>query len=668
MRKGSDCESSADMVLWGFRVLEEECRGDENVPMIQFEAMKGLMAKKVLVGDAASIGASVRCSVPASTVDVSTAHFETLLRNDVDAVDAHYVSEEAAAASDEKKVQDRGGGPDSSSSHRLRSLRRYAAINYVGARKIAKMFDKIAEALGEATTCRAFVERILNQTRFVEALRVDEKFFTELEASDSLPGLESESTQSRRESISPCCGTFGEANAATTSPPEETEVGWSFVIEFCATYITYGFVYSCRRALAVAKEPLASSLSTAFMGRLDAALLLSYVSMQLVVANFGDEIKSMCKPEILVPTAVLASSVATWATGITALSESGALVAVFWACNGAAQALVYPYVCVLLTAQIEPNNRGRVMGAWNTCSATGGAISAAVSAAALKRRGYVGAFEGPALTTATCGVALAIILNRPASKTTTANMTESTLRNERSSSSSMPKENLLSSSQGNRRVCVWRMARVPAISFAYSLVKPIRYLFLFWHNFYLVAVLQLSIESAALVEAVETLSALAGGLAFGYASDRCSPFILFAVCLVLLAISLAVFRPLSTFSFFSNVAVVAVTSSLVGAVDNLASGLTAANLVELNERECGASASIASVVSFLSASGTIGTILHGSIVSKLVANDYWYALFAIAAVQAGFAALLISPMVIEDVRKNLPSSGNAQSGIHQKAD
>lgn len=55
----------------------------------------------------------------------------------------------------------------------------------------------------------------------------------------------------------------------------------------------------------------------------------------------------------------------------------------------------------------------------------------------------------------------------------------------------------------------------------------------------------LSLDRAALIEAVETVAALFGGLIFGYASDRCSPFVLFLVCLIALAVSLAAFGPLS---------------------------------------------------------------------------------------------------------------------------
>jgi len=601
--------------------------------MVQFEKLKGVIARKVLLGDPAGLGASVTSSLTVgSGEEVSSAGFVRLVRGDVEAVNAYFVAEEARIARLER---------ESERARRLRSLKRYAAVNYVGARKIAKKFDKNAAALGESTECRRLVEELLSTQRFALALRGDEELFTELEASNYVPSAAQSPRQPRAASS---LGTINESLAGIAEEDDD-EAGpepSSFSPEFWATYATYGFVYSCRRALAVAKEPLEGALSTSFLSSLDSVLLVSYVSVQLVVANAGDAIRARCRAEALVPAAVLAAAAATFLTGLAA-PGAPRLVATAWAANGAAQALVYPFVCVVLAKQIPPARRGRVMGAWNTCAATGGVISAALSAAALKRRGMRGAFEAPALATALCGLALVALFFRPAASPPGAARNGQAQETQKT----RPRQASLDSSS---RIAVWRMKRVPAVCAAYSLVKPIRYLFLFWHNYYLVAVLGRPLATAAAVEAVETLAALAGGLLLGLASDRCSPFVLFALCLPALALALLAFRPLSALSLPADVAIVALVAALVGAVDNLASGLTAANLVELNERDRGASASIASVVSFLSAAGTIGTILHSRLLAALVATHRWFAVFALAAAQAAVAAALLAPMLLEDLR------------------
>lgn len=558
------------MVLYGLRMLEEESKC--NAPMVRFEMLKSVIARKVLLSD--SPGAA------SGFPDVSEKAFLALLTSDIERINAYYTEEEK-----------RGQDP--------RSLRRYAAVNYVGARKIAKKFDKNASLVGEPT-CRKAVEALLAKQHFASALKDDD--FAELDAANYWPPPRVEE-----------------------SLPVIEEEQPSYAVDFWSTYVAYGFVYSCRRALAVAKEPLSTSVSTATLSSLDSVLLGSYVTMQLVVARHGDLIR--IKPQVLVGLAVLAAALATWATGV--FTQNLPLMYAFWASNGIAQALVYPYVCVVIAAQVAASKRGRVMGAWNTCSATGGVVSAALSAAALKRRGFRGAFDAPALATFLCGLVVLAVLNRPRA--------------------SIVKHQGSTSKKGD--VPVWKMARVPIVCAAYSLVKPIRYLFLFWHNYYLTAQLSLSVEKAALVEAVETLGALLGGLAFGAASDRVPPFVLFAVCLAALSLALLAFRPVSTLSLYADVTIVALVSSLVGAVDNLASGLTAAALVELNERTKGNSASIASVVSFLSAAGTLGTLVHGRLLQRLVPTNNWAAVFGLVAAQAATAATLIAPMAFDDWKR-----------------
>jgi len=448
------------------------------------------------------------------------------------------------------------------------------------------------------------------------------------------------------------------------SSPSSRRRRRAFAVDFGATYAAYGFVYSCRRALAVAKEPLAASgTETSALSGLDAVLLVSYVAMQFTVAHFGDAIKrQVSHPSKIVAGAVMAAGLATLCTGLAAPSPLA--MAVPWALNGIAQALVYPYVCVVLATQIPAKARGRVMGSWNTCTATGGVLGAAISAAALKRRGYRGAFEAPALVTFLFSLVLFAVLSGEKEQQNDHDNTATT-------TTTNGKRNG-SSSTHHGRVSVWRMARVPAICVAYSLLKPIRYLFLFWHNYYQTAVLGHDVDRAALVESVETAFALLGGLAFGAATDRVSPFVLFFLCLLGLAVGLAVFWPVSRLGLVPDMAVVALVSALVGAVDNLASGLTAAALVDHNEKVRGAAASIASVCSFLSACGTLGTIVHSQLLKLLVPRHSWATIFGLVAAQAFLAALLVAPIAQDDLRRRrrppqgLHSDGGGGGGSKKK--
>jgi len=552
-----------------------------------------------------------------SVVDVSADAFVAYVREDLEAV-SRYLEETVV------------GGVRAS---RTSDSARYAAIQFVAARKIAKKFDKNATVLGEKATARRRVDEILEKLPWVVALAHEENVFRELGLAHYVPVFDENVL--RLDTTDDTALTRHTSSLSTTTKKEDLSdeyPGWSFYLDFTATYVAYGFVYACRRALAAAKEPLKASLSTASLSGLDTVLLVSYVFMQFFVAQYGDDLKRFASPSSIVTFAVFSAAAATFLTGLAA--PNAFLMALPWALNGVAQALVYPYVCVLLSTQIPAKSRGRVMGSWNTCTATGGVLGAAISAIALKRRGYRGAFDAPAGATFLFGLVLFAVLGRNTGAPPPSQKKKKTTTTD------------------GHRVAVWQMARVPTVSCAYSLLKPIRYLFLFWHNYYLTAVLGYDVNSAALVEATETAFALVGGLAFGAATDRVSPFVLFFACLLGLALGLALFYPVSQLGLAPNLAIVAFVSALVGAVDNLASGLTAAALVDHNETYRGGAASIASVCSFLSACGTLGTIAHSRLLRTLVnAAEGWATIFGLVALQALGCALLVFPMAIDDLRR-----------------
>mmetsp|Transcript_7576 Transcript_7576/g.10521 ORF Transcript_7576/g.10521 Transcript_7576/m.10521 type:complete len:655 (-) Transcript_7576:128-2092(-) len=620
------------MVLFGQQVSAANTYC-ENVPHVRYEELKSLIASKVLSADLESIGLSVTNSMTLLPRDVvSESAFVEIIKEDIMRVNEFYLAEEERVRNDESA---------------LRLLKRYAAVQYVGCKKIAKKFDKNAHALGEVSNASHAVEKFLQDLHFTRALQ-DEDIFLELDVAHYRPasGGREVSLSSIPEKVAlPTMESICEEDEEPTGSgrsallkkksvrKKQSTDNFRLALDFGSTYIAYGFVYSCRRALGVAKGAMSTtSLSPSNMSNLDGILLLSYVTMQFIVAKYGGILKRLVPPEQIIPIAVLCTAGATYATGRAA--PNFIFMAIAWAINGVFQALVYPYVCVLLAKQMPASRRGRLMGVWNTCSATGGIISAALSAAALERRGYRGAFESAALVTSLCGTVLFAIL----SYTSGQNHDDDKIQQE---------------NRTMKHINVWEMQRVPIVCAAYSLIKPLRYTFLFWHNFYLTAVLQFGTREAALVECIETLFALIGGLLLGLAADVCSPWIIFSFCLFLLAASLLVFHPLAQLGLGPDIAIVAIVSALIGAVDNLASGFTGAFLVDWNEKQRGSSASIANVVSLLSASGTVGTIIHSRLLNLLVPRgNSWGLIFTIAALQALISALLIFPLAFADFKAN----------------
>lgn len=172
-------------------------------------------------------------------------------------------------------------------------------------------------------------------------------------------------------------------------------------------------------------------------------------------------------------------------------------------------------------------------------------------------------------------------------------------------------------------------------------------MFLWWGTYYQLHVLGLSLARAGLVETCGTVGGMFGGAAAGVLTDRFPIGLVFAPAALLLALALAAFPYVAAHSFGADVAVVTLAFALLGALDNLGSGLTGAVVVEEHKRQLGgAHASIASVVAFIAALGSVGTILQAQLVTHVMETaGGWRSIFWMTSGQAVLAALALLPTI-----------------------
>lgn len=452
------------------------------------------------------------------------------------------------------------------------------------------------------------------------------------------------------------------------------------------TYFAYAAVMSCRRALSVAKNPLEEQrgVRASSLGALDTAMLLAYLAMQLLQSSSTLMARLLpLPPKSLIIIAVAGSGLATAATAREPPSVSA--MAPAWVLNGLLQASLYPQICLLLNdGWLEPQSRGRSMALWNTSVAFGAIISAAASAVAVPARGWKGAFEAPAVLALLGALAVALgLTSRPpptaaaateeaaaaaaaemeaASETEAAAVAaaetevaavaevEAAIAAARAHSESSPLLDaapcfkLRGPSAERYAVPAWRMEMVPSIGLAHLLIKPIRFLFLWWGTYYQLHVLGLSLASAGLVESCGTVGGIAGGVAAGVLTDRLPIGAVFAPTALLLALTLAAFPHVAALSFGANIAVYTLAFALLGALDNLGSGLTGAVIIDQHEREHNgvSHASIASIVAFIAALGSVGTLVQAQLVTRLMeAPGGWRAIFWMTSAQAVLAAVAL---------------------------
>jgi len=574
----------------------------------------------------------------------------------------------------------------------LSELHRYVCVNYLGALKIGKKYDKRVRGLG---SCRPLVLRELARQPFFAAMRVG--LFGELEADIRMRG--GEGAENSKEAYHQVSSSTPREPAVSSREPTEVEIelilgtmssryfpgklpypprtlapsppghARATAANLAVTYFAYASVMACRKALSVAKKPLEDELGVraTSLGILDTGMLLSYLAMQVAMSRWADRLA--LAPKWIMVISVGGSAVATLGAGWT---YSVSTMMPWWVVNGLLQAMLYPQICLALNPWLEPHQRGRYMGVWNTAVPFGSLVSAGVSAVGLSARGWRGAFEGPAAAALVCAVLLALAFTQA----------EAAPREERASDDdtfvrrsgpgatvaeddgtalqppSAPPERATASVPHAPRLPplpVWHLRLVRPVAAAYMVLKPIRYMFLFWGSYYQHKVLRLSLARAGAVELCGTVGGMAGGVLSGLLADRLFLGELFVPVALALAVALAAFPAVSAWGFASDVAIVTCTAALIGALDNIGSGLTGAAVVEVNEAEHGEAASIASVVAFVAASGSVGTILQGQLVTWIMDGHGWDSVFLLASTQALLGALIL----LLTVQRPTPAVGAA---------
>lgn len=369
------------------------------------------------------------------------------------------------------------------------------------------------------------------------------------------------------------------------------------------TYLAYACAQCCRRSLSASRSAIADN------GLLDTAMLVASLIMQLIVARVG-----IRRPKLTAVSGLAATAVSTLCAGW--LAPNCLHMLPFWIVNGLAQATLYPSIAVLLHASIEPQARGRVMGLWNTCTSLGGFLSATTAAVGLNVRGWRGAFEAAALLAAIAAIALFL---------------------------AVPPAEVVASSPRRKKSPMnpWKMPHVPALAVAYGLTKPTRYLYIFWGSYFHTSHGRTRAD-VVVVTLAETCGGLLGGFCCGCLADLFFLGEFFAPAAALLSLSLACFQSLATRSLALDVCAVTMVASLIGALDNLASGLSASKVVEVNETAHRHAASVAATVATIAASGSIGTILQSPLVASLVQSQRWSAVFVLHAIETLLASLILA--------------------------
>jgi len=425
--------------------------------------------------------------------------------------------------------------------------------------------------------------------------------------------------------------------------------GWQIRI-FAITWIAYAGFYLTRKSLSVAKvelkKPEVLGLSTETLAAVDGGYLLAYAAGQFLWGVLGDRLGTR-----RVVLAGMAGSVAV-AVAMGSVATAAGLGLLF-ALQGVFQSSGWAPLTKNMGEFFPRRVRGRVMGLWCTNFALGGMIAGAVAGLAAERGGWRMAFVVPAGMLAVIAAAFAMLqADRPEdvglpSPERVTGEPESVI---------VAGEQVADEPEGAWRTIleVVTSPTVLVISFVYLLVKPLRYLLMFWSPVYLSERLGTGVAESGLLGGLFDLAGPVGIIAGGWASDRVfgtRRFPVMAITLVAAGLVLAAL-PWMPATRSAVGGMLFVIGLLVYIPDSLASGAAA---IDFGTRRGAATAA-----GMINGCGSLGGVVGGTLpglVAATAADGHtpWNAIFVALA-----AGLVVAGVAVVPLWNRVPPSAVSQ--------
>jgi OPA family sugar phosphate sensor protein UhpC-like MFS transporter len=315
---------------------------------------------------------------------------------------------------------------------------------------------------------------------------------------------------------------------------------WRWQI-FSITWLAYAGFYLTRKAFSVAKnelkKPEVMGLSPEDMSRIDGANSIAYALGQFVFGTLGDKAGA----RIIILVGMLASAITSVAMGC---ASAVTWLAVLFAVQGLCQSSGWAPLAKNVGEFFSRRERGSVMGFWCTNYALGGFFASILAGYSAQHFGWRYAFFVPA------GVLLVIWVlfflfqrNRPED----VGLPPIEQYHGEKEAVIDPKDTPGAEVEGSWNVVaeVLRNRMVWLLAVVYFLIKPTRYLLLYWSPFYVNVLLGTDTASSGFLGSMFDLAGPAGTLVGGLLSDRLFKSKRMPVCVIALfclALFMAAFR------------------------------------------------------------------------------------------------------------------------------
>jgi len=427
------------------------------------------------------------------------------------------------------------------------------------------------------------------------------------------------------------------ASAAATAELPARIRSWQ-VRTFAVTWLAYAGFYLTRKGFSVAKvemrKPEVLGLSTEWLSAIDGTYLVAYVIGQFVWGVLGDRLGT----RRVVLTGMAASIAVAIAMGSSSLP---ATLLTLYGVQGLCQSSGWAPLTKNMGEFFPRSVRGRVMGLWCSNFALGGMIAGIVAGLAAEQGGWRMAFFVPAgLLAVVWLMFFSFQANRPEDVgLPAAEGTGSELEDVVGVGESSRDE-----PAGSWRTVV-EVATSPMVlllAAVYLLVKPLRYLLMFWAPVYLNERLGTGVAESGILGSLFDLAGPIGIFAGGWASDRIFQARRVPVMVLTLAAGAValLLLPLVPSTRLTVGAMLFAIGLLVYIPDSLVSGAAA---IDFGTRR-GASTAVGLINGCGSLGGLVGGTLPGTLTWYLGSSGTpWNTMFALMAGGLLVAAVLLAP-------------------------
>jgi OPA family sugar phosphate sensor protein UhpC-like MFS transporter len=427
----------------------------------------------------------------------------------------------------------------------------------------------------------------------------------------------------------------GEAVLAPTRNPTYERWRWQI---FSVTWLAYAGFYLTRKAFSVAKnelkKPEIMGMTRDQMSWIDGGNSIAYALGQFLFGTLGDKLGTRA----IVLAGMLGSVMVALATGF---SNSVLLIGVFFAIQGLCQSSGWAPLAKNVGEFFSQRERGSIMGFWCTNYALGGFGASVLAGYAAQKFGWRYAFFVPAVALFAIWVLFLLFQrNRPED----VGLPPVEQYHGESEAVLDPKETPALEPEGSWKVVteVLQNKMVWLLAVVYFLVKPTRYLLLYWSPVYVNDLLGTGTASSGFLGSLFDLAGPVGTLTGGFISDKIFKSKRMPMCVIALFF-LAVFMAAFRFLPPTKVAIGAglfVIGFLIYIPDSLVAGAAA---IDFGTKKGASTAS-----GLINGLGSLGQIIGvtlpgwaGKVLGK--GHDIWNPIFLWLGVALALAGLLLLP-------------------------